>query len=105
MLGLARNSRLLGELAAELAAAAAEAGRTGNSARCFKDFRYQRYQTVDSWGCPRRVVGQAEQLVGSDAEPSPNPRFVVTSLATEDWAAKPLYERLYCARGEPPRCS
>jgi hypothetical protein len=57
----------------------------------------------------------AEQLVGSDAEPSgsarspggmsaqltgPNPRFVVTSLTAGAWAAQPLYERLYCARGE-----
>ena len=102
VLGLARHARLVRETAAELALAKAAAEQTGKSARRFKDFRYQ---TLDSWSCPRRVVGQAEQLVGSDAEPSPNPRFVVTSLATEDWAAKPLYERLYCARGEPPRCS
>ena len=29
-----------------------------------------------------------------------NPRFVVTSLAPERIQARPLYERLYCARGD-----
>ena len=96
VLGLARNPRLVGEITAELAAARAEALRTGQAARRFKDFRYR---TLDSWSRERRVVGKAEQLVGG-GEPSPNPRFVVTSLAPETWAAQPLYERLYCARGE-----
>ena len=97
VLGLARNPRLAGEIATELALAKAEAEQSGKPARQFKDFRYQ---TLDSWSRPRRVVGKAEQLVGSDAEPSPNPRFVVTSLAAGPWAAQPLYEQLYCARGE-----
>jgi Transposase DDE domain group 1 len=96
VLGLARNSRLVGAIAPELALAKAEAEQTGKPARCFKDFRYQ---TLDSWSCARRVVGKAEQLLGSDAEPSPNPRFVVTNLAAEAWAPRELYERLYCSRG------
>ena len=29
-----------------------------------------------------------------------NPRFVVTSLTAEQWAARQLYEQFYCARGE-----
>ncbi len=29
-----------------------------------------------------------------------NPRFLVTSLKADAWRAKPLYEKLYCARGE-----
>jgi hypothetical protein len=29
-----------------------------------------------------------------------NPRFGVTSLTAEQWAAQNLYEKLYCARGE-----
>jgi hypothetical protein len=33
-------------------------------------------------------------------EKGANPRFVVTSLGAEAWAARPLYEELYCARGE-----
>jgi len=97
VLGLARNPRLVGEIGAELAAAKAEAAQTGQPARCFKDFRYQ---TLDSWSCARRVVGKAEQLIAGDGEPSPNPRFVVTSLTAEAWAPRPLYEELYCARGE-----
>ena len=33
-------------------------------------------------------------------EKGSNPRFVVTSLAAEQWSAQALYEDLYCARGE-----
>jgi hypothetical protein len=29
-----------------------------------------------------------------------NPRFVVTSLSTDEWTAQDLYEKFYCARGE-----
>ena len=97
VLGLARNPRLVGEITAELAAAKAEAEQTGKAARCFKEFRYR---TLDSWSCERRVVAKAEQLPGGSGETSPNPRFVVTSLSPDEWAPKPLYERLYCARGE-----
>ena len=97
VLGLARNPRLVGAIAAELAIARGEAEQTGKAARRFKDFHYQ---TLDSWSQKRRVVGKAEQLVGSSGEPGANPRFVVTSLSPEAWAAQMLYERLYCARGE-----
>ena len=97
VLGLARNARLVREIAAELALAKSAAEETGKAARCFKDFRYQ---TLDSWSCARRVVGKAEQLADGDGATSPNPRFVVTSLAAEAWPAAALYERLYCARGE-----
>jgi hypothetical protein len=97
VLGLARNSRLGREIAAELAVAKAEAEQTGKAARCFKDFRYQ---TLDSWTRPRRVVGKAEQLVDGSGEISANPRFVVTSVQAGTWAAQPLYEQLYCTRGE-----
>jgi hypothetical protein len=115
VLGLARNARLVREIEAELALAAAEAERTREPARRFKDFRYQ---TLDSWSRERRVVGpsrapararcadrigrspMAEQLVAGSGAPSPNPRVVVTSLAVEAWAPRPLYEELYRARGE-----
>jgi Transposase DDE domain group 1 len=92
VLGLAKNARLLAEIAAELALAQADAAATGEPARRFKEFRYQ---TRDSWSCERRVVGKAEHL-----PQGANPRFVVTSLAAEAWAAPALYERLYCARGD-----
>jgi hypothetical protein len=97
VLGLARNSRLVREIAAELDLARAAAEEAGEAARCFRDFRYQ---TLDSWSRERRVVGKAEQLVGTGGETSANPRFVVTSLAPEAWPAATLYEQLYCARGE-----
>jgi hypothetical protein len=41
------------------------------------------------------VVAKVEQL-----EKGANPRFVVTSLPSREWAAQALYEELYWARGE-----
>jgi len=92
VLGLAKNDRLKAEITAELHQAAAEYQRTGQAARVFKEFAYQ---TRESWARARRVVGKAEHL-----EKGSNPRFVVTSLPSQDWAARALYEDLYCARGE-----
>ncbi len=92
VLGLAKNDRLKAEITAELHQAAAEYQRTGQAARVFKDFEYQ---TRESWSRARRVVAKAEQR-----EKGSNPRFVVTSLPSQDWAARALYEDLYCARGE-----
>jgi Transposase DDE domain group 1 len=43
----------------------------------------------------RRVAAKAEHIDGKE-----NPRFVVTSLTREQWAAQALYEDLYCARGD-----
>jgi hypothetical protein len=54
VLGLARNSRLVDEIAAELAAARTEAEQTGQAARCYKEFHYR---TRDTWSRERRVVG------------------------------------------------
>jgi hypothetical protein len=92
VLGLAKKERLRAEIAAELAQAAAQYQRTGQAVRIFKEFSYQ---TRESWSRARRVVGKAEHL-----EKGANPRFVVTSLASAEWAAQGLYEELYCARGE-----
>ncbi|MGH8922963.1 MAG: IS1380 family transposase, partial [Actinomycetes bacterium] len=92
VLGLARNPRLVRAIAVELAQARAAAAETGKPARCFKDFRYQ---TLDTWSRERRVVGKAEHLVAGDGGTSADPRFVVTSLAAEAWAAQPLYEELH----------
>jgi len=92
VLGLAKNDRLKAEIRAELHQAAAEYQRTGQAARVFKEFVYQ---TRESWSRARRVIGKAEYL-----EKGSNPRFVVTSLQSEVWAARALYEDLYCARGE-----
>jgi len=92
VLGLAKNERLKAEITAELQQAAEECQRTGQAARGFKDFVYQ---TRESWSRARRVIGKAEYL-----EKGSNPRFVVTSLPSPVWAARALYEDLYCARGE-----
>jgi len=92
LFGLARNERLTGEIAAEMAAARAEAEASGKPARRFRDFTWS---TRDSWSRTRRVVAKAE-WTGGEA----NPRFVVTSLKSSEAAAQHLYETLYCARGE-----
>jgi hypothetical protein len=92
LLGLAKNSRLVGEIETELAAAQEQSQRTEKPARRFKDFTWQ---TRESWSRARRVVAKAEWTKGEA-----NPRFVVTSLAREEHEARHLYEKLYCARGE-----
>ena len=65
---------------------------SGKPTRRFRDFHYR---TRKSWTRRRRVVGKAEYL-----SKGPNPRFVVTNLSPRKAAAKRLYEKLYCARGE-----
>ena len=92
VLGLAQNERLKAEIVAEVKQAAEQYAQTGQAARVFKEFTYQ---TWESWSRARRVVAKAEHL-----EKGSNPRFVVTSLMAEAWAARRLYEELYCARGE-----
>jgi hypothetical protein len=90
--GLARNERLKKQIQAEMVQAHTWHQTTGKAARVFTEFLYQ---TRKSWSHPRRVVAKAEYLEKGD-----NPRFVVTSLSAERWAAQPLYEDFYCARGE-----
>jgi len=90
--GLARNSRLEAILTPQLREAAAQFKQTGQRARIFTEFQYQ---TRDSWSRSRRVIGKAEHI-----EDKSNPRFVVTSMNSERWAPQPLYEKLYCARGD-----
>jgi hypothetical protein len=92
LFGLARNVRLVEEIADQLAEAAVESTVTGAPARRFKDFLWA---TLDSWRRRRRVVGKAEHTRGEA-----NPRFVVTSLDDQRADARALYEDLYCARGE-----
>ena len=92
LFGLAKNKRLLRIVGAELQEAKAAFERTHQPARVFKDFVYR---THKSWSRQRRVVAKAEHL-----EKGSNPRFVVTSLSAEAFAAQPLYEEQYCARGD-----
>jgi Transposase DDE domain group 1 len=123
LFGLAKNNRLIAEISAELAEAAEENRQSGKPARRFKDFHYR---THKSWSRQRRVVGKAEWMIPSAAESESttkprrknkksvmvgdidlatlegraNPRFVVTSLPANQYQARALYEKLYCARGE-----
>jgi hypothetical protein len=90
--GLARNPRLVEEIAVELLKVEAEAASTGKPARRYKDFRDA---TLDSWSRRRRVVAKAE-WTGGEA----NPRFIVTSLSRAETNGRLLYERVYCARGD-----
>lgn len=92
VLGLAQNTRLVAMIAAEQEQARLEFERTKQPARVFADLSYR---TLDSWSRERRVVAKAEHLAKGA-----NPRFVVTSLAVEERAAKGLYEEDYCGRGE-----
>lgn len=92
ILGLAKNKRLRRILGKELHEAKQRFEATGKASRVFKDFAYS---TRKSWGRARRVVGKAEHL-----RKGANPRFVVTSLSTEAFDARTLYEQEYCARGE-----
>jgi hypothetical protein len=92
LFGLARNTRLVEEIASELEKAAEQSRRTGKAARRFKDFTYR---TRDSWSRARRVVAKAECTHGEA-----NPRFIVTSLGRDEHEARHLYEKVYCARGD-----
>jgi hypothetical protein len=92
VLGLAKNERLKAEIKKELRKAKRQYHESGRAARFFREFYYQ---TRKSWSRRRRVVAKAEHL-----EKGENPRFVVTSLTAEEWAAPALYEELYCARGD-----
>ncbi len=92
LFGLARNARLVEKLKTDLARVEEESLRTGKPARHFRDFMWT---TQKSWSCRRRVVGKAEWTKGEA-----NPRFVVTSLGSDECGARYLYETLYCARGD-----
>jgi hypothetical protein len=92
VLGLAKNNRLNRQIEAEMVQAKQLQQETQKAARVFKDFRYR---TRHSWSCERRVVGKAEYLAKGE-----NPRFIVTSIASEEKDARTLYEDFYCARGD-----
>ena len=88
LFGLAKNVHLV----AEIAAAAEDGKATGQPARRFKEFSWS---TRDSWSRQRRVIAKAEWTGGGA-----NPRFVVTSVSSEDTTPQRLYEEIYCARGD-----
>jgi hypothetical protein len=100
VLGLAKNSVLIEQLAVSLGDARGKACLTGGHARVFQQFQYE---TEKSWSRERRVVGKAEITPQGE-----NPRFIVTSLPEEGFpkdsdlqrfSSRRLYEELYCERG------
>lgn len=91
--GLARNKALRKLIEEPMEQARQLLLATGRPARVFTEFQYR---TVSkTWSRARRVVAKSEQIEGKE-----NPRFLVTSLSAEQWDARSLYEKLYCARGE-----
>jgi hypothetical protein len=88
VLGLARNRRLETLAAPWLHEAAHARQRTGEPQRRFATVGY----AAGTWDRSRRVIVKAEHTLQG-----PNPRFVVTNLPGE---AQPLYDEVYCARGE-----
>ena len=92
--GQARNQRLRRIIGGQMWEATQQWEATGQPARVFTEFEY-RTKTKKGWDRERRVVAKAEHIDGKE-----NPRFVVTSLKAEAWAAQSLYEELYCARGD-----
>ncbi len=94
--GLARNQRLRSIIGRPMWEATEQWNRTGKPARVFAEFSYQTRKAKNrGWNRERRVVAKAEHIDGKE-----NPRFVVTSLSSEQWPAQALYEELYCARGD-----
>jgi hypothetical protein len=93
--GLARNQRLRKIIGAQMQEAAQQWNQTGKPARVFSEFEYKTKKNKGGWDRPRRVAAKAEQIDGKE-----NPRFVVTSLTSQQWVAQALYEQLYCARGD-----
>ena len=94
--GLARNQRLRRIIGQPLWQARQQWEQTNQPARVFTEFSYRtKKRNNGGWDRERRVVAKAEHIDGKE-----NPRFVVTSLTEQQWAAQALYEDLYCARGD-----
>ena len=86
LFGLAKNERLIAEIKTELDVVAAKSRLTGRMERRFKSFMWMTRRT---WSRRRRIVSKAEWTQGEA-----NPRFVVTSLGSDECKAKYLYEKV-----------
>ena len=92
VLGLQKNAVLNRKIEGHLAMAAARRCLCGGAnVREYAEFDYQ---SKKSWSRSRRVVAKAEMTAQGK-----NPRYVVTSVSQQEWAAPSLYEGLYCGRG------
>jgi hypothetical protein len=102
-LGLAKNSVLLEQADRAMMDARARRCLSGGArVRVFTEFEYQ--TKSQTWSRARRVIAKAEVTAEGD-----NPRFVVTNLPAQGFKedeeptrfqAAPLYEEVYCGRGE-----
>jgi Transposase DDE domain group 1 len=92
--GLAQNDRLKKQIEPQMVQAEKQYQEAKAPARLFTEFFYS---TKDTWSRERRVIAKAEHL-----SKGANPRFVVTTLSSEEVAAQELYEKIYCARGDCP---
>lgn len=93
VLGLKRNQVLERILRGSMRAAKSMLDfNQSQSERVFKDFSYR----AKSWGnIKRRVIGKAEWT-----KEGSNPRFIITNIPVGEIAARELYEKEYCGRGE-----
>ena len=92
VLGMGRTSRLIKRVKKQVRKAWVDHAETKRASRRFRSFRFR---TKTSWSRSRRVVCKAEHL-----ERGSNTRFIATSLGHQEYDARTLYEKVYCARGE-----
>lgn len=98
VLGLPKNARLKRAIGKQMNEAKTQCQATKQPARVFTELQYR---TQKSWSKERRVIAKAEHLPGgTHDDDKANARFVVTNLSADEFAAQPLYENLYCARGD-----
>ena len=88
VIGLARNKVLERMAEPLMTQAARQYEQTKQKQRLFTEFRY----AAGSWDRQRRVIHKAEHNSQGD-----NPRFIVTN---QTQGPQPLYDEVYCARGE-----
>jgi len=88
LVGLAKNARVLGLAKGVLEQAQTDFKSQQQKQRRFGEVKY----AADPWDKERRVLVKAEHT-----DKGSNPRFVVTNLEGE---AQPLYDEVFCARGE-----
>jgi hypothetical protein len=94
VLGLAKNKVLEKMSEATLLRGRLGFEESGLKQRLFAEFRY----AAGTWDHARRTILRHEH-----DEHGSNPRYIVTDLEERDdeaYAAQPLYEKGYCARGE-----
>jgi hypothetical protein len=94
IVGLPKNARLNAVAKPSMDQARRQSEQTGQAQRVFADLLY----AAQTWDTERRVILKAEYLPGENGgDPKENFRFVVTNL---DGSGQPLYETLYCQRGD-----